>query len=218
MNQPATDTAAVFTRIYRNEEWRCGDTLSGDGSTKQSTARLRRLLSHVLRGLEVSTLLDVPCGDLNWMRPADLPLERYLGMDIVPEAVERARRRSGGFGEFRVADVTRDALPRVDLVFCRDCLGHLPHELALAALRNIQASGSRYLMATTFYALNQNFERETGDWRPLNLQLPPYSLPPPLLIVPELESSERSIGFDKSMGVWRLAGLSVPSQTHEAHG
>jgi Methyltransferase domain len=209
---PLNEILEIFRTIYREERWGGYDEsipASGSGSAEQAVTRLREMLPKVLHTLDVSTMLDAPCGDLNWMRPADLPLEKYIGVDIVPELVEHARRIARGVGEFKIADITVDPLPRADLIFCRDCLGHLPDELGLAALRNMQASGGRFLMATTFYAVNENLPCGTGSWRPINLQLQPFSLPPPLLLIPEATRLPSSPFFDKSMGVWELESLTI---------
>lgn len=202
-------SARIFERIYRQREWGDEESACGPGSSREATSQIRAVLPSLLRAFDVSTMLDAPCGDLNWMNPASLPLDRYIGMDVVPELVQKAREASNGCGAFQVGDITRDPLPAVDLIFCRDCLGHLSHELVQAALRNILASGSRYLMTTTFYAVNQNFPRRTGAWMPVNLELPPYSLPAPILFVPERNDTNRELAFDKSMGLWELSSAAV---------
>ena len=47
-------------------------------------------------------------------------------------------------------DLVNDELPKVDLIFCRDCLFHLPNDMILKALENIYKSKSKYLLTTTF--------------------------------------------------------------------
>jgi len=46
-------------------------------------------------------------------------------------------------------DITRDPLPRGDMVFCRDCLLHLSIADIFRFLHNFVESGSTYLMTTT---------------------------------------------------------------------
>jgi SAM-dependent methyltransferase len=200
------DHLAIFRAYYHRERQRdCSESLCGSGSTLKATATLRAMLPRVLRGLEVSVMLDAPCGDLHWLKPADLPLSRYIGVDILSELVEEARNNSEGFGDFYTADITTDPLPAADLIFCRDCLVHLSNDLVLAALDNMRASGARFLMTTTFYALQENVPCASGGWRPINLQLPPFSLPTPLVIIPEGHRTPPDRHFDKSMAVWDLS-------------
>ena len=77
-----------------------------------------------------------------------------------------------------------DPLPRVDLVFCRDCLVHLPFADALKALEKIQSSGSRYLLTTTFPG-RRNSDIATGEWHVIDLQAKPFLFPSPLLVFKE---------------------------------
>src|SRR5262249_10854087 len=109
---------------------------------------------------------------------------------------------------FRNLDVRRDELPQSDLIFCRDCLVHLTFQAALDALRNFKRSGSRYLLTTTYPgALKTNKQLIiTGNWRLLDLTLPPFSLPAPIGIINE-ECTEPDDLKEKSLGLWQLAQL-----------
>jgi len=54
-----------------------------------------------------------------------------------------------------------------------------------------------------------NAEAATGDWRPLNLERPPFNLPPPLVLVNEQCTEAQGRYADKSLGVWRLGDLAL---------
>ena len=113
----------------------------------------------------IRTMLDIPCGDGHWMSQVGLELEHYIGGDIVEDLVSESRARwrpSTGISEFVRLDLIHDLLPKVDLVFCRDCLVHLSFADALQALEKIQTSGSRYLLTTTFPGRN---EFRHSHWR-----------------------------------------------------
>jgi hypothetical protein len=209
MNTPR-DTQGIFGEIYRTNKWRGKDSISGPGSNLAATAAIREALPLVIRALDVATMLDAPCGDLHWISTVELELDKYIGVDVVPEVVSRGREVHSGTSDFLVADLTKDPLPRADLVFCRDCLVHLADALALDTLRNMKASGASYLMATTFYALDKNLPGSTGGWRPINMQRPPFSFPPPILIVPERSYSPTVRYSDKAMGVWSFRDLDLP--------
>ena len=66
-------------------------------------------------------------------------------------------------------DITRDALPRADVILCRDCLVHFSFKDIFAAIDNFKKSQSRYLLATTFIAFSENLDVATGEWRRLNM-------------------------------------------------
>ena len=75
----------------------------------------------------VRRLVDAGCGDLNWITHASEALELYLGFDVVPELVADAQRRIEARKTHfvKTADITRDLLPKADLILCRDVLTHL---------------------------------------------------------------------------------------------
>lgn len=196
---------AVFSRIYRSNKWNDPESRSGGGSNLEVTRVLRRELPAILRQLEVRSLLDIPCGDFAWMKEVDLPVERYIGADIVPDAVrDNAAKYARPGREFRCLNLVKDALPAADFVFCRDCLVHLPFREVGQALANIKRSGAKYVALTTFADLAANDETPyMGKWRPLNMRLAPFSLPEPVLLLDE----ECAAAPGKRLAVWRVADL-----------
>ncbi|MGO1056508.1 class I SAM-dependent methyltransferase [Crossiella sp. CA198] len=203
-------TQEVFAHIFRSNMWGCADSVSGDGSALTETAVLRAELPKVLRRFGVRSLLDIPCGDFGWLATCELGLETYLGADIVEEliAANLAKYfRHGGNRRFYTLDLTRDPLPRTDAVLCRDCLVHLSFAQIWDALDNLRRSGSRYLLATTFLELEHNTDIATGDWRPLNLQRPPFNLPDPVAVLVENCAEEGGAFADKALGLWEIESL-----------
>lgn len=80
---------------------------------------------------------------------------------------------------------------------------HLPARHNLRVLQNIQASGARYLMASTFVEADENSLSETfvpPVGHNINLSLPPYCLPKPTAIF-EDHWTGRS---DLRMGLWEI--------------
>lgn len=199
------DRALVFERIYEANEWGEPTSRSGPGSSLEETAYLTLELPKLLRDLGARSLLDIPCGDFLWMKEIDLPNVRYIGADIVAAIVDNNRRFERPGRRFLRLDLTRDRLPTCDVVLVRDCLVHLSTRDALLALANVVRSGAEYLVVTSFEAWRENRDVATGGWRPLNLELPPFSLPPPLRRVRENSRDEEYP--DKSLGVWAVADV-----------
>ncbi len=194
----------MFGQIHDQKSWR-GSSVSGTGSDPDATAPLLAALPALLAGLGVRTILDAPCGDGNWMAELDYPLEHYTGLDVVPAVVAAATAAHGSATrEYRVGDLIRDPLPVADLVLCRDCLVHLPLAEGADALANIRRSGATWLLATTFPSRGANADIRMGRWRPLNLCLPPFSLPAPEALVSERFAAD-PLYADKSLGLWRLS-------------
>jgi SAM-dependent methyltransferase len=201
------DHGEVFSDIYARDLWRLGgESSSGPGSRREHTQRLRIELPRLLSRLGIRRLLDIGCGDFNWMRETQLGVDLYIGVDVVFDVVLANRLRYGSARRrFLLRDITRDPLPRADLVLCRDVLIHFPNDDLVTALQAIIASGSRYLLAGTYTGRAQNKPIVLGDWRPVNLQLAPLSLPPPIEALVETPAEE---GYDdKRLALWDLREL-----------
>jgi hypothetical protein len=202
---------ARFTGFYERNVFGGRDSRSGEGSTLEQTATIAREIPLLVRELGARTFLDAPCGDLNWMRHVPLGVEKYIGVDIV-EAVVTANgsRYSSPDREFLCRDLIVDALPAADVVLCRDCLVHLNFRDAKEVIRNFQRSGCKYLLTTTFTEREAN-EDLTGNgvWRTLNLERAPFNLPPPIRVINENCTEGGGAYADKSLGLWRLEGLSL---------
>jgi hypothetical protein len=191
-----------FRLIWALDLWGGGGVRSGLGSSLEATRRLRAALPHVLADLGVHTLVDVPCGDFTWMREVDLGDIRYIGIDIVPEIVKHNRERFGDSDRCRfvVADATRDPLPAADAIVCRHLLPHLSFRDALRVLAQFRRSGARWLLATTFPVVETNYDIVTGDFRAINLERPPFDLPPPARIIDDSFAANSG----HALGVWDL--------------
>ena len=202
------DLQSKFGEIYRRNIWGNPESASGLGSSVSATDAIREGLIDVCRDYSINMLLDAPCGDYGWMSSVKLPIQRYIGLDIVPELVgaNRSRYESDAV-HFQTADLTRDPLPRVDLILCRDCLVHLSFDNILRVLRNMFQSGSQYLLTTTFPEHDQNGDIVDGDWRLLNLQKEPFSFPEPLRLIDERCTEADGAYDDKSLGLWRIDSI-----------
>jgi hypothetical protein len=210
-NFAGLDLAGRFERIQRTNLWGASTSVSGLGSEDPATAAIRQALPPLLKRLGVRTLLDAPCGDAGWIGRCRLGVD-YVGVDIVPSlvAANNQRAEQGELpGRFVTSDITRDELPRADLILCRDCLVHLSFRNIAAALERFRASGARFLLATTFPDWLDNGDCEDGDWRALNLTMPPFDWPATADLINE-RCDEGGGGWqDKSLGLWRLADLPV---------
>jgi hypothetical protein len=197
-----------FTRIYQTNLWSDAESRSGAGSSLDATASLRASLPPLLRGLNARRLLDVPCGDFNWMSQVDLSGIDYLGGDIVESIIDANRERyESPTRNFMKVDLTGGPLPEADVILCRDCLVHFSFANIIAAFRTMKASGARYLLTTTFPDRQTNKDIVDGDWRPLNLVKAPFLLPAPHSVILEDCMEEGGAYADKALAVWRVSDL-----------
>ena len=197
----------IFTEVCRANKWGGTESVSGRGSDLFQTRVVRRELPTVFRDFSIRTMLDIPCGDFHWMKDTDLGGVIYTGADIVADLIGKNGQHERSNVRFRKLNLIEDKLPRVDLVFCRDCLVHLSNKELFLSLHNICESGSAYLLTTTFTSCEQNRNIATGDWRPLNFEIAPFSFPQPLMVINE-ECTEGSGAYsDKSLGLWRVEDI-----------
>jgi SAM-dependent methyltransferase len=199
-------TEERFTSIYRTKHWGGAEPASGAGAAEEQTLAIGAAIPAMLRELGALTLLDVPCGDFSWMARVDLGGIHYIGGDIVREIVDANRSRfTSPQRTFLHIDLLRGPLPAADVLLCRDCLVHFSNDDIARAFDVIRASGVRYLLTTTFPDCDVNEEIVTGDWRIINLERPPFSLPPPLRLVNEGCTEAGGRYADKSLGLWEIS-------------
>lgn len=202
------DPLTAFRYAHRHNLWHGAETPSGPGSSVEQTKEVAAQLPALCARYHVRSLLDVPCGNFHWMAGIELPGVQYTGGDLVPEIVAEAQRRYGTpMRQFVDLDLTQSSLPAADLLFSRDCLVHLSYADIVRAVDNIRASAIEFLLVTTFTAEPAFRDVVTGDWRPLNLEVPPLSFPRPLELVRERCTEQDGAFADKSLGLWRVRDL-----------
>ena len=208
MSRSRPSITDVFTETYRTNAWGSQESVSGPGSTRARAEQFLPDLVRLLESLQTRSLLDAGCGDFNWALPLAQVVDRYIGVDVVPDVISDLERSvTWPSATFRCLDITADDLPTVDLILSRDCLVHLSNEDLRAAVRNFRASGSTYLLTTTFVALEDNHDIATGEWRPLNLERPPFDFPAPCALVDERCLHTGGAYRDKRLGLWKLDEL-----------
>lgn len=208
----ALPLSARFELLHLLGVYHHPESVSGVGSTLRETARLRAALPALVREERVRSLLDIPCGDFHWMQQVALDVEGvdYTGADVVPAIVEANQKiHGGGRRRFVVLDATRDPLPAVDLILCRDLLIHLSNDDVLAALRSFARSGSRLLLTSHFADRTDNPDIASGDFRPIHLCRAPFHLPAPLRVLPEDSELAGGAFSDRAMALWRLADVAA---------
>lgn len=178
--------AAAFTTIFRENRWGDKESVSGPGSSRAATNMLQRVLDQVLARTGARTILDAPCGDLNWMRHIALPRgTRYIGADIVPELIEALRgSNEADDRRFMVLDIVSEPLPAADLWLCRHVLMHLSNDEVRQVLENFAQSEIRYLLVDSHSFVRKNSDIRSGGWRHINLRRGPFNLPKPLATYP----------------------------------
>jgi 2-polyprenyl-3-methyl-5-hydroxy-6-metoxy-1,4-benzoquinol methylase len=201
------DLSDHFASVFNKNAWKSGESFSGIGSTLDQTVTLRKAMKDMISQLEIKSLLDVPCGDSNWMRAENYFEIEYTGVDIVPQLIllnnklnEYPTRASFLLGDFTSFDSNKS----FDMVFCRDLFVHLCFADILKCFESMIRTQSKYLAVTTFTRVEKNLDitypsglESIIGWRPLNMQLAPFELMNPVIILNEgCTEKEGSRTFD----------------------
>ncbi|MEN6350458.1 MAG: class I SAM-dependent methyltransferase [Syntrophomonas sp.] len=201
----------IFEKIYQGNMWGDKESVSGPGSRIDATREITRLLPELIERFQIKSILDAACGDFNWMRHLILNVDRYIGVDIVRELINKnTQLYTNRQRTFITRDISSEPLPQVDLIICRDCLVHLPFEKIRRVISNFKNSRSKYLLTTNFTGINENSEINTGNWRRLNFEIDPFNFPQPLFVIIEHPP------FDKTLALWDLNSILLNYNENEA--
>ncbi|MBK7512428.1 MAG: hypothetical protein IPI76_09215 [Chloracidobacterium sp.] len=155
-------------------------------------------------------MLDIPCGDFNWLKSVELRDVKYTGADIVDDLVAQNKKLyetdSVSFGKLDCCSPI--VFQRWILCFAAIVWFILVLRMKVA-LKNIKTSGSTYLLTTNFVGHAENEDILTGQWRPLNLNTSPFDLPPPVKAISEECTENDGEYSDKSLCLWRIDDLPV---------
>ena len=199
----------VFQEFFTENLWQHPESISGFNSSIAATGRIRAELPGLFRDLGVKTILDIPCGDFNWMAATELNVECYIGADIVEDLIAANRKRhTDERFLFEKLNIIEDPLPAVDLILCRDLFIHFPDAEIFQAIANIKASGATHLLTTTFTRISRNGNIPLGSFRPINLECSPFSFPNPIRVIEE-GNEGRHMG--RSLALWRITDIPAPN-------
>lgn len=197
-----------FSYFYRNNIFEGKESISGEGSSLDQTIKIRKELTKLFSSLKIKSIIDAPCGDLNWIKHLELSEINYLGIDVVQDIITENRELfSNNNRSFICADLINYVPPKADLILCRDCLVHLSYTDIKKIIRNFKKSGSKYLLTTTFANHKENIDLNNAIWRTLNLEQKPFSFSKPLKLINEGCTEMNNQYTDKSLGLWKLADL-----------
>ncbi|WP_416430908.1 class I SAM-dependent methyltransferase [Piscirickettsia salmonis] len=196
----------VFTEVYENNDlsWGNNESSSGPGSTLAATAHIRKGLEFICKNLAIESFCDVPCGDFNFMKEVDFGKTQYIGGDIVQSLIKKNQQQYGAANRvFMHLDMINGPCPTADLIFCKELFLHISNDNVKQVIANIKKSGAKYFMANSYFTpvipvlggnqvnidvpgTNEDvpvgYEQGYLMGRIVNLFLPPFNLPDPILL------------------------------------
>lgn len=184
-----------FDDIYSKNLWK--GTRSGMGSSIHITKTFRETLQQILTSYpDIKTIMDIGCGDLTYMSffltHCKRPVE-YSGVDI-SETIVLANKQKFPQWEFFVHDIVTDipTTTNAELVIVKEVFLHLTYKEILKSIKNILMIPSvKYILISAHSVSTPNKALRTRKaGRLLNLSLPPFSLPKPLIRVNWYKNNE----------------------------
>lgn len=188
----------IFTKIIQTGQWDRGSPC-GSGSTVQYTEQLRKSLENFIKESGIRSMFDAPCGDHAWMNLVKFPKDfDYVGGDIVDFLIKDNQRRYP-HRRFVQFDITKDVIPKTELLFCRDCLFHFSWEDMQRAFDNIARGGAQWIMTTSYLPGRcRNSRIRTGEFTPIRLERAPFNFPEPVYQLPDGPMGE----IHRTMSIW----------------
>lgn len=180
---------SVFDKIYATSYWGGG---SGGGSTIKATLRYKKFIERFLRDREISSIVDLGCGDWQFSQFIDFADATYKGFDVAETVVkENQKSFASDTVSFECLKNYED-LPPADLLICKDVLQHLSNDevkkvlsilprYKFALITNDVVGMSRFgeflwKSMHPFSAPLINREIKIGDYRPLDPTEEPFGI------------------------------------------
>lgn len=126
----------AFRRVYATNAWGSG---SGSAGHVEEGAAYVAAVRQFVAQRGVKRVVDAGCGDFFIGSQIAPYVDEYIGLDIVPEIVERNRTLYPGV-RFECVDLSKDDLPEGDLCLVKQVFQHLSNAEIARCLRNL----SRY--------------------------------------------------------------------------
>jgi len=163
----------TFNKIYSSNRWIFG---SGTGSIAINNQKYIRFLQNFLDAHpDITSVLDVGCGDWQIGRKIDWTNRKYIGVDVSDHALTETKKKfEAGHIKFHIMDAANDELPGTDLIIIKDVLEHLSFD----TIQRILDKTHQYkyiLIQNDIGILNTaNTDIENGGYRKLDVTKNPF--------------------------------------------
>ena len=175
MSEVYTEAKLAFTFIYDNNVWGSG---SGIGSLAETTLEYRYFLETFIAKNNISTIVDFGCGDWKFSRYIYWWGAEYTGYDTVDSVIQKnTELYSTDTIRFLLSPKEFTEIQSADLLIVKDVLQHLPSHVVKEFLESVKGKFHYILVTNSQYpAEDINKDIRIGQFRPLNLLLPPFAI------------------------------------------
>ena len=163
-----------FEEIYNNNEWAYG---SGPGSLRKNNKGYIDFLEKFIKNNNVSSVLDLGCGDWQFSKIIDWTGIQYRGYDIVESVInENNKKYSSDNISFHIFSDSFSILPKVDLLIVKDVLQHWSKETIDNFIPFLNKYKFSLITNCVGFDDTMNELVEDGGFSNLDLRLPPYNM------------------------------------------
>jgi len=201
---------STFTGIYKNNTWSSDESASGTGSEMATTLEVRERLPVLIQNYEIKSVLDIGCGDFNWMKTIVHHIDNYTGVDTVKDIIDNNNKLYGvpgiRFIHRNILELDWEFFSGFDAVILKDVLVHLSFKNVQYILTQLRLSTVKYIFATNFIGLRFNSDIVDGQWHMMNLLAPPFNMAPPIETIVSYSNSYHvgsDLYIDKTLSMWR---------------
>ena len=166
-----TELVDVFNKIYSTSHW---GYKSGIGSYPENATAWTSIVNSFLEKEDITTVLDIGCGDWRLGKTYRLENKQYVGMDVSSVIVNDIQPNSKENIKFIHGDASVTDLEKTDLVLIKDVLQHLPNSDVLKILNKVIES-CRYALICNDLFPGDNVDIVAGGWRPLDFSKDPFN-------------------------------------------
>jgi 2-polyprenyl-3-methyl-5-hydroxy-6-metoxy-1,4-benzoquinol methylase len=212
------DIKEVFTSVYEKNVWGSKETRSGKGSEIKATTKVVKAFPAIFEKNEIIGLVDIGCGECNWVQQLFPKLAFYLGIDVVEKIIEENNKKYNPSGR-RFCKFANTEFPywmadlydpgKFQAILFADVLVHLPNHVVQQYLNAIKDTEIQYIFATTFPEIKENTDVELNEiaWRPINMAIDPFNLGVPIEMLKYNEFYVCETGDKikkKYIGLWKI--------------
>ena len=179
----------VFDHIYKSGLWGKG---SGGGSDPHECQLYINWLQSYIQENNIKSIVDLGCGDWQYMQILDLNNINYLGIDAAATVIDsNSINFSSQNISFKIFTSYSD-IPDADMLICKDVMQHLSNEEVFNILEILPRFNQSVItndIAYGFSAKHQLLQRlrkpwtsllnrniKTGDYRPIDISKPPFNV------------------------------------------
>jgi len=181
MSKTYEESRQAFSFIYANNLWEYG---SGLGSLPENTLEYRYFLESFIAKHGIKTIVDFGCGDWNSSRHIYWWGAKYTGYDTVSSLIETNNKLFATDSiKFLSSPKSFSGIRSADLLIVKDVLQHWDSETIQEFLESIKGKFTYALITNSQYpAEDINKEIRVGQFRPVNLLVPPFSVQAELVL------------------------------------